>query len=156
MRRFTRLTNAFSKKNRPDDALDFAVLVASENDLVFAGVDLSAYGVKVEDPVISRVIENTCDIIWKRVADAISPEVKTGFEQLDRVVADNRSSLAFRPFQQTEAEKTVQAALKLFALHVSEKLPEAASSENGSSRSGRKGWHESRRIKITDRALQFA
>src|SRR2546423_6225002 len=83
---------------RMENARDFAVVVASESQIALAGVDLSTYCIEHKHQLAQLVIDNTCDAIMRRIRDACEkPDVRSGFDALDTLVANNRSSLIYRP-----------------------------------------------------------
>lgn len=105
---------------------DFAVFIAGENDAALVGINLSAYGLKSTEPLTRHIFTRTVGVVAKRADEACqNPDVHSGFDILDAIVASNMSSFWYCPIQEKHTEKdTVQAALEIFASAIGKKLSE--------------------------------
>lgn len=113
---------------RPQESHDFAVLVASQTDMVLMGCDLSEYALKSEHPLAKAVIENTLGLIESRLQEAEekSPDNQSYWDILDKVVADNQSNLLFRPFKEIDFEGgIVEGAEQIYKKEIENRLVSA-------------------------------
>lgn len=85
---------------QPEDAFEFAVLAATSSRLVLFGVNLSAFGLSESNEVARSVIEQTCEIISRRVDAACAAHAgESGQAILRRVAVDGPSCIQFSPIK---------------------------------------------------------
>jgi hypothetical protein len=103
-RRYTVCTY-YPDLSRPERSFDFAVIASSPDSLALAGVDLAALGLSDDNPFAQRVIENSFEVMARRVEETPGRQgSESVFDVLDRLVAGNQSNIQYRPFQTVRSE----------------------------------------------------
>src|SRR6266853_1410618 len=71
-----------------DFSYDFAIFIAGKNDAALVGVNLSAYSLETEHPLVRQVYSETFRILTTQINELCQrDEVKTGFDLLDGIVS---------------------------------------------------------------------
>ena len=111
-----------------DFSYDFAIFIAGKNDAALVGVNLSAYSLETEHPLVRQVYSETFRILTTQINELCQrDEVKTGFDLLDGIVSSaGMSSFWYRPIEGIQSsDETVQLGLKLFAEKIGRQISSA-------------------------------
>ncbi|MFI5457594.1 MAG: hypothetical protein ACHRXM_19300 [Isosphaerales bacterium] len=109
----TTLCRFYPDMRHSDRAYDFAILGASNDSLVFWAADLSHYGLKDDNPIVSHVIDHTAEALTRKIESVLflrKPE--SGLQALDMLVCDNMSSIQFAPIQELASPRTLVEAVQ--------------------------------------------
>jgi hypothetical protein len=108
----TALCRFYPDMRYADRFYDFAVLGASRDSLVFWAIDLSHYGLKDANPIVSHVIDHTSEALTRKIESVLRlREPNSGLHALDTVVCDNMSSIQFAPITELRSDKSLFAVV---------------------------------------------